>query len=63
MVTIFAYFDPGSGSLILQVLIGGTAGLLVAGRFLWNSIRGKRPQPEPDEKDSTAKDSSGEIPI
>ena len=31
----FAYLDPGSGSLLLQVILGGIAGLLVAGKLFW----------------------------
>jgi len=30
-----AYIDPGSGSLVLQVLIGGAVGLLVAVKLGW----------------------------
>ncbi|HLS58518.1 MAG TPA: hypothetical protein VK022_02720 [Paracoccaceae bacterium] len=33
-----AYLDPGTGSMILQVLIGGIAGLALAGRFYWNRL-------------------------
>ena len=35
-----AYLDPGSGSLLLQVLLGGIAGLLVAGKLMWSRILG-----------------------
>lgn len=39
MITpILAYFDPGSGSLLLQALVGGTAGLFVFGKYLWDSL-------------------------
>ncbi len=31
----FAYLDPGSGSLLLQAILGGVAGLLVAGKLFW----------------------------
>ena len=30
MSTVLAYLDPGSGSMILQALLGGVAGLFVA---------------------------------
>lgn len=33
-----AYVDPGSGSMILQLLLGGLAGLLVFGRILKQRI-------------------------
>ena len=28
-----AYLDPGTGSMILQLVLGGVAGLLLAGRL------------------------------
>jgi membrane protein implicated in regulation of membrane protease activity len=30
-----AYLDPGTGSMILQVLLGGFAGLALAGKLYW----------------------------
>jgi hypothetical protein len=30
-----AYLDPGSGSLLLQMLAGGAAAVAVAGKFYW----------------------------
>ncbi|HEY7197634.1 MAG TPA: hypothetical protein VH306_10635 [Gaiellaceae bacterium] len=33
-----AYLDPGSGSMILQVLAGGAAAVAVAGRLFWRRI-------------------------
>ena len=35
---IFAYLDPGAGSMMLQVLLGGTAALLVIVRLTWRRI-------------------------
>ena len=35
MDSAWAYLDPGTGSLIVQSLIAGVAGALVAGRFYW----------------------------
>lgn len=34
----YAYLDPGTGSMILQVLLGGMAGLALAGRFYWHKF-------------------------
>jgi hypothetical protein len=31
----FAYLDPGSGSLLVQVVLGGSAAFLVALRLCW----------------------------
>lgn len=42
---IFGYLDPGSGSMILQVVIGGAAGAAVAVRALrqkYQLRRGKK---------------------
>jgi hypothetical protein len=33
-----AYLDPGTGSMVLQVLLGGLAGLALAGRYYWHRI-------------------------
>ncbi len=30
-----AYLDPGTGSMILQVLLGGFAGVALAGKLYW----------------------------
>jgi hypothetical protein len=33
-ISLLAYFDPGSGSLVLQAIVGGSAGMLVFCRYL-----------------------------
>ena len=33
-----AYLDPGTGSIILQVVLGGAAGLVLAGRLYWQKL-------------------------
>jgi hypothetical protein len=35
-LVMLAYFDPGSGSMLVQVLVGGVAGLAVLARYLWD---------------------------
>ena len=35
-----AYIDPNSGSLILQVVLGGVAGLAVIAKLYWHKILG-----------------------
>jgi hypothetical protein len=35
---ILAYFDPGAGSLLVQALVGGAAGLLVFAKYLWDAV-------------------------
>ncbi|HVW02925.1 MAG TPA: hypothetical protein VHB77_21375 [Planctomycetaceae bacterium] len=39
MEPLFAYFDPGAGSVLLQALVGGGAGLFVFAKYLLNSLR------------------------
>jgi hypothetical protein len=34
----YAYLDPGTGSIVLQVLLGGFAGLALAGKLYWNKL-------------------------
>jgi hypothetical protein len=41
MSTLLAYFDPGSGSLLLQTILGGSAGLFVFVKYLWDSARSR----------------------
>lgn len=33
-----AYIDPGTGSMILQLLLGGVAGALVVGKLYWHKL-------------------------
>jgi hypothetical protein len=58
---IFGYLDPGSGSMILQVVIGGAAGIAVAFKALrqkYQLRRGKIAavpgEGEPDSIEDTA---------
>jgi hypothetical protein len=34
----FAYLDPGSGSMMLQLLFGGVAGVAVIVKLYWKSL-------------------------
>lgn len=36
-----AYLDPTSGSMLLQILLGGFAGLAVGGKLLWHKLAGR----------------------
>jgi hypothetical protein len=36
---MLAYLDPGAGSLILQALAGGIAGIAVVGRLYWARVK------------------------
>ncbi len=56
-----AYLDPGTGSMLLQLLLGGVAGVLVVGKLYWHHVTsffGRNPAPSPNQ-DNTA-DSDGE---
>ena len=35
----YAYLDPGTGSMLLQLLLGGVAGFLVIGKLYWARIK------------------------
>lgn len=37
LTPLWAYFDPGSGSLVLQAVVGGAAGLVVFAKYLWTT--------------------------
>ena len=34
----FAYIDPGTGSMILQLLLGGVAGALIVLKLYWQKL-------------------------
>ncbi len=36
--SLLAYFDPGSGSLVLQAIVGGSAGMLVFCRYMLSNF-------------------------
>jgi hypothetical protein len=38
MTALFAYLDPGSGSMILQIIAGGLAAVAVTAKLYWNRI-------------------------
>jgi hypothetical protein len=67
MSLILAYFDPGSGSLLVQALAGGTAGLLVFGKYVWDAVSAKlrdgNGQAFGADVNSLSAAPSGEIPI
>ena len=51
-VTAFAYLDPGTGSMLLQVILGGVAAVAVALKLFWYRIiafLGFRKKPSSEE--------------
>ena len=50
----FAYLDPGTGSMLLQVILGGVAAVGVAIKLYWHKIRvALRPGRKTDTEDKT----------
>jgi hypothetical protein len=55
---LIAYLDPGSGSMILQIIAGGAAAVAVTAKLYWNRIlkflRIRKPEDEtaPQSTDS-----------
>ena len=46
-----AYIDPGTGSFILQMIIGGIAGAFVTIKLFWGRIRGRWKKPSGESPD------------
>lgn len=42
MLTTLAYLDPGAGSILLQSLVAGSAGLVVFVKHLWRTYRAQQ---------------------
>ncbi len=38
---LFAYLDPGSGSMLLQAIVGGTAAAGVTLKIFWRRLRAR----------------------
>jgi hypothetical protein len=38
MTTVLAYLDPGSGSMILQIIAGGLAAVAVTAKLYWRKL-------------------------
>ena len=59
MTTVLAYLDPGSGSMILQIIAGGLAAVAVTAKLYWNRVlkflRIKKDEPETPAKPDTAR--------
>jgi hypothetical protein len=49
---MLAYLDPGTGSMLVQLLVGGVAAVAVTAKFYWRRVltflRIRKPQPEPE---------------
>jgi hypothetical protein len=49
---LFAYLDPGTGSMLVQLLVGGVAAVAVTAKLYWHRIlrllRIRKDEPEQD---------------
>ncbi len=55
---MFAYLDAGSGSLILQAVLGGIAGMVVAYKAWRARMRGRKAAAQESENPSSADESA-----
>ena len=53
LTALLGYIDPGSGSFILQVVVGALLGASVAAKMYWHRLRGfvagrfsRKPRPD-----------------
>lgn len=57
----YAYLDPGTGSIILQGILGGLAAAAVVARLYWHRLlvflRIRKDQPQKDKKEQYAESS------
>lgn len=54
----YAYLDPGTGSIMLQMLLGIFAGVAVVGRLYWDKLKSFfRRDPTSSKSDSPPPDS------
>jgi hypothetical protein len=51
---VFAYLDPGTGSMLVQLLVGGAAAAAVTAKLYWHRIlrlfRIRKHEAEPDRE-------------
>lgn len=55
----YAYLDPGTGAMIIQLLLGGIAGALMVGKLYLHKIKSYFAhlfRHQPQDKDGTEKD-------
>jgi hypothetical protein len=62
MTTVLAYLDPGSGSMILQIIAGGLAAVAVTAKLYWNRLlkflRIKKDEPETETDTARSTDAA-----
>ena len=60
MDAVLAYLDPGSGSMILQAVLGGVAGVLVALKMFGRKVFSVQPFWKRDDAPSAAAESKSD---
>jgi hypothetical protein len=60
--TAFGYIDPGTGSLILQSIVGGVAAAVVFGKFWWRRFLEFVHIREPESRDEPSAPSDDSDP-
>lgn len=58
-MNVFAYLDPGTGTIIVQAVLGGAAGLAVLFKTMGSRFTRKR---KPETRDKDAVDAVSEDP-
>ena len=58
MLTVLAYLDPGSGSMLIQIIVGGIAAAGVSIKLFWRRITGWLPGRKRDEQSAEARSTS-----
>lgn len=53
-ILTFAYLDPGTGSMLLQAIVGGSAGIFVLVKHFWRTLRVSRKPLAPETTGSDA---------
>ena len=48
---VYAYLDPGTGSMLLQVILGGVAAVGVAIKLYWHKLRAAFGAPKKDQNE------------
>ena len=52
VLALLAYLDPGSGSVLLQALLGGVAAIAITGKLWWHRLLTLLRIRKPDEEQS-----------
>lgn len=49
----YAYLDANTGSLLVQLLLGGVAGIALVGKLYWHRLKGFLGLNKPDDDEDT----------